>query len=186
MSHADSTALRAGTFRRIAVVAAEEYRRALEGRWLLGFSILLAALILGLSFFGLAQGREVGYQGFARVTLSLMNLVLLIVPLTGLMLGVASVANASGALPLLLAQPVSRTEVFAGKFAGLAGALIVAQVVGFGAGGVTVALGCCSAASPFRPLSCSPRSGRTACARVPRPSRSGCSWWWRTTWSSWV
>lgn len=130
-----------GRWSRIGTVAAEEYRRALEGRWLLGFSILLTALILGLSFFGLAQGREVGFQGFARVTLSLMNLVLLIVPLTGLMLGVASVANSTGALPLLLAQPVSRTEVFAGKFLGLAAALIVAQAVGFGAGGVTVSLG---------------------------------------------
>jgi Cu-processing system permease protein len=130
-----------GSWRRVLTVAGEEYRRALEGRWLLGFSVLLTALILGLSFFGLAQGREVGFQGFARVTLSLMNLVLLIVPLTGLMLGVASVANSTGALPLLLAQPVSRTEVFAGKFLGLSAALGVAQAVGFGAGGVTVSLG---------------------------------------------
>src|SRR5262245_33661241 len=100
---------------RVLVVAREEYRRALESRWLFGFTALLAALVLGLSFFGLAQGREVGFQGFARVTLSLMNLVLFIVPLTGLLLGVTSVTGASGALPLLLAQPVSRAEVLMGK-----------------------------------------------------------------------
>ena len=130
----------AGRWHRVGVVAREEFRQALESRWLFGFTALLAALVLGLSFFGMAQSREVGFQGFARVTLSLMNLVLFIVPLTGLMLGVTSVTGGSGALPLLLAQPVSRREVLAGKLVGLAGALTVAQLVGFGGGGVVVAL----------------------------------------------
>ena len=130
----------AGRWHRVGVVAREEFRQALESRWLFGFTALLAALVLGLSFFGMAQSREVGFQGFARVTLSLMNLVLFIVPLTGLMLGVTSVTGGSGALPLLLAQPVSRREVLAGKLVGLAGALTVAQLVGVGGGGVVVAL----------------------------------------------
>jgi Cu-processing system permease protein len=126
--------------RRMVVVAREEYRRALESRWLFGFSALLALLILGLSFFGLAQSREVGYQGFARVTLSLMNLVLFMVPLSGLLLGVTSLTGGQGTLPLLLAQPVTRTEVFLGKFLGLLAAVTIAQAVGFGAGGLVVAM----------------------------------------------
>ena len=129
-----------GRWHRVGVIAREEFRQALESRWLFGFTALLAALVLGLSFFGMAQSREVGFQGFARVTLSLMNLVLFIVPLTGLMLGVTSVTGGSGALPLLLAQPVSRREVLAGKLVGLGAALTVAQLVGFGGGGVVVAL----------------------------------------------
>ena len=129
-----------GRWHRVGVVAREEFRQALESRWLFGFTALLAALVLGLSFFGMAQSREVGFQGFARVTLSLMNLVLFIVPLTGLMLGVTSVTGGSGALPLLLAQPVSRREVLTGKLVGLGGALTVAQLVGFGGGGIVVAL----------------------------------------------
>ena len=127
-------------FHRVSVVAREEYRRALESRWLFSFTALLAALVLGLSFFGLAQGREVGFQGFARVTLSLMNLVLFIVPLAGLMLGVTSIAGGGGTLSLLLAQPVGRGEVLLGKFLGLAAALTVSQAVGFGAGGALVAV----------------------------------------------
>ncbi|HEY7727313.1 MAG TPA: ABC transporter permease subunit [Candidatus Eisenbacteria bacterium] len=126
--------------RRIAVVAREEYRRALETRWLFGFAALFAAFVLGFSFFGLAQSREVGFQGFARVTLSLLNLVLFLVPLVGLTLGVTSIAGTGETLPLLLAQPVTRGEVLAGKFAGLAAALGVAQALGFGGGGVVVAL----------------------------------------------
>ena len=130
----------APSLRRVAVVAREEYRQALESRWLFGFSALLLALILGLSYFGLAQSREVGYQGFARVTLSLMNLVLVIVPLTGLMLGVSSITSGTGTLPLLLAQPVARGEVFLGKFLGLVIAITIAQAMGFGAGGAVIAL----------------------------------------------
>jgi Cu-processing system permease protein len=82
----------------------------------------------------------VGFQGFARTTLSLMNLVLLVVPLGALLLGVTSLAGAGDTLPLLLAQPVSRTEVLTGKYLGLGAALTVAQALGFGAGGVVVAL----------------------------------------------
>lgn len=131
---------RVGTLRRVRVMAEEEYRRALETRWLFGFTALFAALVLGLSFFGLAPGGEVGFQGFARVTLSLMNLVLLVVPLTGLVLGVASIAGGGETLALLLAQPVSRGEVLAGKFLGLCAALGVAQALGYGVGGVVVML----------------------------------------------
>src|SRR4029078_5787779 len=59
---------------RLVVVAREEYRRALESRWLFGFTILFAALVLGLSYFGLAQHREAGLQRFARVAPSLIEL----------------------------------------------------------------------------------------------------------------
>jgi Cu-processing system permease protein len=126
--------------RRIGIVAREEYRRALETRWLFGFAALFAAFVLGLSFFGLAQSREVGFQGFARVTLSLLNLVLFMVPLTGLTLGVTSITGGGESLALLLAQPVTRGEVMAGKFLGLGAALGVAQALGFGGGGLIVAL----------------------------------------------
>ena len=130
---------RPGKFKRIRIVAAEEYRRALETRWLLAFTAIFALLVLGLSYFGLAQAREVGFQGFSRLTLSLMNLVLFLVPLTGLIVGVGSVAGGGEALPLLLAQPVSRGEVLVGKYLGLCVALSVAQALGFGGGGIVVA-----------------------------------------------
>jgi len=124
----------------LLVLVREEHRRALETRWLFAFAIAFAALVLGLSYFGLAQSREIGFQGFGRVTLSLLNLVLLVVPLTGLMLGVASVSGDADALALLLAQPVSRDEVLAGKYLGLCAALTSAQALGFGGGGLIIAL----------------------------------------------
>jgi len=128
-----------GRLRRLDVIAREEYRRALETRWLFVFTVVFAVFVLGLSYFGLAQSREAGFQGFARVTLSLMNLLLMIVPLVGLLLGVQAVAGGE-ALALLLAQPVGRGEVLFGKFLGLGLAFSAAQAVGLGAGGLGIAL----------------------------------------------
>lgn len=122
------------------IVAREEYRRALESRWLFGFAALFALFVLGLSYFGLSQSGEVGFTGFARVTLSLLNLVLFVVPLVGLVLGVMSVTASAESLSLLLAQPVSRTDVLLGKFLGLSAAIAVAQALGLGGGGLVVAL----------------------------------------------
>jgi Cu-processing system permease protein len=133
---------------RIEVIAREEYRRALESRWLFLFAALFAIIVLGLSFFGIAQSREIGFQGFARVTLSLLNLVLFMVPLTGLILGVTSITGSSETLALLLAQPVTRREVLTGKYLGLAAALGVAQALGFGGGGLVVALNAGAAQVP--------------------------------------
>ena len=45
------------SWRRVGVIAGEEYRRALETRWLFAFTALFALLTLGLSYFGLAQSR---------------------------------------------------------------------------------------------------------------------------------
>jgi Cu-processing system permease protein len=139
---------RGAAFSRIQVIAREEYRRALESRWLFLFAALFAVIVLGLSFFGIAQSREVGFQGFARVTLSLLNLVLFMVPLTGLILGVASITGSGETLALLLAQPVTRREVLIGKYLGLAAALGVAQALGFGGGGLVVALNAGAAQVP--------------------------------------
>ncbi len=125
---------------RLLVIAGEEFRRVVESRWMFGFAALLTAMVLGLSFFGLVQSGEVGFQGFARTTLSLLNLVLFVVPLVGLLLGATSLSGDTNLLPLLLAQPVSRRDVLLGKALGLSGALAAAQAVAFGGGGVVVAL----------------------------------------------
>lgn len=131
---------RPGGWRRIRVVARAEFRLAVESRWLFSFAALFAAGVLGLSWFGLAPSGEIGFTSLARITLSLLNLVLFVVPLVGLMLGVMSVAANADSLASLLAQPVSRGEVLAGKYLGLAGALAAAQAVGLGVGGMVVAL----------------------------------------------
>jgi Cu-processing system permease protein len=62
----------------------------------------------------------------------------LLVPLTALLIGVMALAPERGAAELLFAQPVPRATVLLGKLLGLFQALAAAQLIGFGAAGLTV------------------------------------------------
>lgn len=118
----------------IALLAGKEIRDALRNRWFLLYALCFAVLSLSLSSVALAGTGQFGMAGFGRTAASLVNLVLLIVPLMGLTLGAAALAGERerGTLETLLAQPVRRVEVLIGKFVGLAGALLGALASGFG------------------------------------------------------
>ena len=83
----------------------------------------------------------IGNAGFGRTTASLLNLVMLIVPLMGLLMSTLSVAGERehGTLMTILAQPVLLEEVFLGKFLGLAAALLGTILFGFGLAALVIA-----------------------------------------------
>lgn len=120
--------------RSISLVARKEVRDALRNRWFLLYALSFAALSLALSRLSLGGGSAAGHAGFGRTAASLVNLVLLVVPLMGLTLGAASLASERerGTLGTLLAQPISRLELLLGKYGGLALALAAALALGFG------------------------------------------------------
>jgi Cu-processing system permease protein len=129
--------------REIALIAAREVREALRSRWFVLAAICLLLLSLGLSLLGLSGAQRSGLAGFDRTTAGLLNLALLFVPLLGLSLGALGIAGEieDGSLAVLAAQPVTRAEVYVGKYAGLLLAMIAAILGGFGASGTIVALG---------------------------------------------
>jgi Cu-processing system permease protein len=92
-------------------------------------------LAVGLSYLSRVGTAMSGFAGFGATTASLVNLVLLIVPLISLTIGAAGLApeRERGTLAYLLAQPLSRLEIFLGKFLGLATALLGTLFIGFGA-----------------------------------------------------
>lgn len=122
-------------------IARKEVRDALGNRWFLLYAVGFALLALGLSHLSLGGIGAGGFAGFGRTAASLVNLVLLIVPLMGLTLGAASLAGERerGTLATLLAQPVTRVEVLLAKYLGLALALGAALGLGFGLAGAVVA-----------------------------------------------
>jgi Cu-processing system permease protein len=79
-----------------------------------------------------------GVQDFARTGASLVQLVLLLVPLTALLLGVLSLASDRGNAELLFSQPVSRGTILMGRVLGILEALVGAQALGFGAAGLVI------------------------------------------------
>lgn len=129
-------------FENIFVLAQKELRDALRNRWFLLYALAFAALSLALAWTALSGAGNYGLAGFGRTGASMINLVLLIVPLMGLTLGALSLAGEreQGTLLYLLAQPITRLELLLGKFIGLALALVAALVLGFGLTGFMIAV----------------------------------------------
>jgi Cu-processing system permease protein len=129
-------------FANLRAIAGKELRDALRNRWFIVFTIAFAGLALALSALMQPGGTALRTLSYSRTAASLINLVLLFVPLIGLTLGSANLAGdrETGALAYLLAQPVNRAEVLLGKYAGMAGALLATLTLGFGAAGIALAL----------------------------------------------
>lgn len=130
----------AGALHRIRVLAAKEMRDALRNRWFLLYAAAFAALSLALASLALTGTGRTGIAGFGRTAASVINVALLIVPLMSLTIGAGALAgeHERGTLALLLAQPLRRVDVLAGKFLGLALALLGALLLGFGATALTL------------------------------------------------
>ncbi len=122
-------------------IAQRELREALKNKWLWFYAIAFAGLALALSQAGLASAGYAGLGGFGRTAASLVNALLLFVPLMGLSVGAGALAGdrERGTLLYLLAQPVSRAEIFFGKVVGAGLALVAALALGFGLAGLGIA-----------------------------------------------
>jgi Cu-processing system permease protein len=123
-------------------LARHELQQAARGRWLAAFAVGFAVLALGLSLVGLRVEGAAGLEGYGRTTASLLNLSLTLIPLVALLLGAGGVAGdrETGALEVLLAQPLTRTGLLLGRFAGQLAAVGLATVLGFGVAGTLIGL----------------------------------------------
>ncbi len=124
-------------------IAQRELREALRAKWLMFYALGFAALAFALSYAGVSSAGYAGLGGFGRTAASLINALLLFVPLLGLSVGAVTLAGdrERGTLTYLLAQPVNRAEVFFGKAIGAALAIIAALSFGFGLAGLALASG---------------------------------------------
>jgi Cu-processing system permease protein len=128
-------------FKNILILTQKELRDARRNRWFLLYTLAFAGLALALAWLALSGVGSYGLAGFGRTGASLINLVLLIVPLMGLTLGALSLAGERerGTLLYLMTQPVAQIELLLGKFLGLALAVLVTLVLGFGLSGLLIA-----------------------------------------------
>ena len=110
--------------RRTAVrTAAYELRNVARSRWLIAYALFFVIVTDALLRFGGGEGRAL---------LSITSVVLFVVPLMGLVFGATYLYDAREFTELLLAQPVGRTQLFAGLYLGLALPLSAALIVGVG------------------------------------------------------
>jgi Cu-processing system permease protein len=122
----------------LALCARQELVLAIRSRWTQIFAVVFAALSLAVAASGYILSGGSGVQDFARTAASLVQLVLLLVPLTALLLGVLALGSDRGTAELLFSQPVSRGVILCGRVLGLFQALVAAQMIGFGAAGLVI------------------------------------------------
>ena len=125
-------------WRVIRLFADQERQLAVRSRLVVIFAVLFAALALAVGGAGYILTGGQGVQDFARTAVSLVQLVLLLVPLVALLTGVMALTPDRGAAELLYSQPVARQHILAGKLLGLFEALAAAQMIGFGASGAVI------------------------------------------------
>ncbi len=120
----------------------KEAGESLKNRWFVLYTICFSALALLVLLFSTMGGDIAGYSGFGRTAASLINLVLLFIPLIAIITGGVSISNEreNGTLPYLLSHPISKNEIFVGKFLGLLIAIWFSILLGFGLAGVGVAI----------------------------------------------
>ena len=94
----------------LLLCARQELLLAVRSRWTQIFAMVFAALSLGVAFSGYVLTGGYGAQDFARTAASLVQLVLLLVPLASLLMGALALAPERSATELLFSQPVPRTS----------------------------------------------------------------------------
>ncbi len=95
----------------------------LKNRIVLGYTLFL--LVLSLSIFNLGGDSSKG-------VLSLLNVVLIFVPLVTIIFSTIYLYNSSEFMELLLTQPLKRNTILLSQFIGLSSTLLLAVLIGLG------------------------------------------------------
>ena len=121
-------------FTPIFTVAAKEFRDRMRNRWVLAIALVFTVFSLVIAYFGSAQQGQVGFRSIEVTIASLVSLVIYLIPLISLLLGFDAIVGERerGSLGLLLSLPITRLELLLGKYLGLALALTLSTVAGFG------------------------------------------------------
>ena len=118
----------------IFTVAAKEFRDRMRNRWVLAIALVFTVFSLVIAYFGSAQQGQVGFRSIEVTIASLVSLVIYLIPLISLLLGFDAIVGERerGSRGLLLSLPITRLELLLGKYLGLALALTLSTVAGFG------------------------------------------------------
>jgi Cu-processing system permease protein len=109
--------------RTIGKIVSIQLHDLLRGKWVLIYTLALILLVEGLFRLGGDAGQ---------VSVSMMNLVLIIVPLVSIIFGVMFFYNSRDFVVLLLSQPISRSQLYLGLYVGVSLPLSAVFLLGIG------------------------------------------------------
>jgi len=122
-------------------VARLEFVGVARLKWIQLLTAAFALLSAAAAYSAGAAVELSGADGFARTTMTLVPVALILVPLAAVVLGVSGQAAEAGSEAFLFAQPISRGAVLIGRWMGECAALGSAIASGFGIGALVVASG---------------------------------------------
>ncbi|MEM1949135.1 MAG: ABC transporter permease, partial [Candidatus Caldarchaeum sp.] len=120
--------------REFKILLTREIQGSLRNRWLVIYAIIYAVLGLSLSYYSVLGLSYLGLKAFGRVSAALVNLTLYMVPLMSLSLAGLSLVTEreKNTLEMLLAQPVSKTEIAVSRYLGITLSIFLSTLLGYG------------------------------------------------------
>jgi Cu-processing system permease protein len=122
----------------LLAIARVEYLASARLRWIHLLGAAYALLAVGAAYSAGAAAELGSADGFARTTMALVPVVLVLAPLSALVLGVSAQSPDPGGEAFLFTQPVARPAIVVGRWAGEAAALGTATAAGLGAGALAI------------------------------------------------
>jgi len=126
----------------IYTIAKKEFLDNIRNKWVILLTILFVVLIVVFSYVAGGQTGEDTFGNMQNTVFGLIGISSLLIPLIAIILGFSTISGEaeSGALYVVLSYPIRRIEVLFGKLLGL-GLVITASIfLGFGLGGVVIAI----------------------------------------------
>lgn len=126
---------------RVFSVANKEFRTGIRNKIILFLTILMAILAIVIAYFGSAARGQVGFDSSGATIVSLVSLSTYIIPIIALVLGHDLIVGEyeGRTLQLLLTLPISKTEIYIGKYLGQAFSIMFSITLGFGIVGFILA-----------------------------------------------
>jgi ABC-type transport system involved in multi-copper enzyme maturation permease subunit len=115
-----------------------EFTAAARLWWIRLFTVAYALMTMSMAYASGVVGDAIDSDGFARLTVAVLPLALMLIPLASLLVATSGAAD-GGATAFLLSQPVTRRQFVFGCWLGQAAAVSTSVALGLGVGGAFVA-----------------------------------------------
>ena len=124
-------------------VAKKEFEDNIRNKWITTLITIFVILTIATSYFAGSREADSSSLGEMEDTITvLLSISVILIPLIAIMLGYATISGEceSGSLYVVLAYPIRRREVLLGKFIGLGAVIVFSTIIGFGTGGIIIAV----------------------------------------------